>query len=232
MSPGASARPGHRGDHRRVSRVRGGRHTRSRPAPRVSCRSAQSRRARAARRRARRAADRRAARAATARFRCRQFADRSAWRSSVRGRTVVHTTHAGTQGLVHATGADEVLTGSFVNVSAIARYIRRHASRSASRSCAWATRRASAAPRMISAPRSLGRLLAASAAHRRPKPCATRCATRRRRASSSTRPARGHRERLRLLHRSRPLRLRAAAAHAAPTAGCELERLDVSREHE
>jgi 2-phosphosulfolactate phosphatase len=40
------------------------------------------------------------------------------------GRTVVHTTHAGTQGLVHATSADEVLTGSLVNVSAIARYVR------------------------------------------------------------------------------------------------------------
>ena len=42
----------------------------------------------------------------------------------VAGRTVVHTTHAGTQGLVQATGADEVLTGSLVNVSAIARYLR------------------------------------------------------------------------------------------------------------
>lgn len=40
------------------------------------------------------------------------------------GRTVVHTTHAGTQGLVNATQADEVLTGSFVNLSAVARYLR------------------------------------------------------------------------------------------------------------
>jgi 2-phosphosulfolactate phosphatase len=39
------------------------------------------------------------------------------------GRVVIHTTHAGTQGLVNATGADEVLTGSFVNISAISRYI-------------------------------------------------------------------------------------------------------------
>jgi len=43
---------------------------------------------------------------------------------NVAGRPVVHTTHAGTQGLVNATLADEVLTGSFVNVSAIARYVR------------------------------------------------------------------------------------------------------------
>lgn len=42
----------------------------------------------------------------------------------VKGRPVVHTTHAGTQGLVNATGADEVLTASLVNVSALVRYVR------------------------------------------------------------------------------------------------------------
>jgi len=42
----------------------------------------------------------------------------------LRGRTVVHTTHAGTQGLLAATAADEVLTGSFVNISAVHRYLR------------------------------------------------------------------------------------------------------------
>lgn len=42
----------------------------------------------------------------------------------VAGRPVVHTTHAGTQGLVAATGADEVYTASLVNVSALARYLR------------------------------------------------------------------------------------------------------------
>ncbi|MDH4106336.1 MAG: 2-phosphosulfolactate phosphatase, partial [Gammaproteobacteria bacterium] len=42
----------------------------------------------------------------------------------VQGRPVVHTTHAGTQGLVNATGADEVLTASLVNVSALVRYVR------------------------------------------------------------------------------------------------------------
>jgi 2-phosphosulfolactate phosphatase len=44
--------------------------------------------------------------------------------AGVTGRPVVHTTHAGTQGLVNATGADEVLTASLVNVSALARYVR------------------------------------------------------------------------------------------------------------
>jgi 2-phosphosulfolactate phosphatase len=38
-------------------------------------------------------------------------------------RTVVHTTHAGTQGLVNAHQAEVVLTGSFVNAAAIIRYI-------------------------------------------------------------------------------------------------------------
>lgn len=40
------------------------------------------------------------------------------------GRTIVMTTSAGTQGIVGATGADEILTGSFVNAGAIVRYIR------------------------------------------------------------------------------------------------------------
>ncbi len=44
--------------------------------------------------------------------------------ADVRGRTIVHTTSAGTQGLVGAVQADEVITGAFVNAGAIARYIR------------------------------------------------------------------------------------------------------------
>ena len=40
------------------------------------------------------------------------------------GKTVVHTTSAGTQGLVHATKAEEVITGSFVNAEAVIQYIR------------------------------------------------------------------------------------------------------------
>jgi 2-phosphosulfolactate phosphatase len=45
-------------------------------------------------------------------------------RFDLRGRTLVHTTHAGTQGLAGATAADEVLTGALVNAGAIARYAR------------------------------------------------------------------------------------------------------------
>ncbi|MFC5648676.1 2-phosphosulfolactate phosphatase [Paenibacillus solisilvae] len=40
------------------------------------------------------------------------------------GRTVVHTTSAGTQGIVNAIHADEIITGSFVNAQAIIDYIR------------------------------------------------------------------------------------------------------------
>ena len=40
------------------------------------------------------------------------------------GKTVVHTTSAGTQGVANATGATEMLTGSLVNAKAIAEYIR------------------------------------------------------------------------------------------------------------
>lgn len=44
------------------------------------------------------------------------------------GRTIVHTTSSGTQGLVNAVNADEVITGSFVNAGAIVRYIRKKGS--------------------------------------------------------------------------------------------------------
>ena len=43
--------------------------------------------------------------------------------ADLRGRTLVHTTHAGTQGLTSAARADEVLTGSLVNAAALARYV-------------------------------------------------------------------------------------------------------------
>jgi 2-phosphosulfolactate phosphatase len=42
----------------------------------------------------------------------------------LRGKVLVHTTHAGTQGLVNASLADEVLTGAFVNISAVCRYLK------------------------------------------------------------------------------------------------------------
>lgn len=43
--------------------------------------------------------------------------------ADVRGKTLVHTTSAGTQGLTNASQADVVLTGSLVNASAICAYI-------------------------------------------------------------------------------------------------------------
>lgn len=39
-------------------------------------------------------------------------------------KTVLHTTSAGTQGIIHATKAKEILTGSLVNAKAIAQYIK------------------------------------------------------------------------------------------------------------
>lgn len=40
------------------------------------------------------------------------------------GKTIVHTTSAGTQGIANAHNADEILTGSLVNALAIAKYIK------------------------------------------------------------------------------------------------------------
>lgn len=48
-------------------------------------------------------------------------------RLDLRGRTLVHTTHSGTQGLTAAINADEVITGALVNAGAIVRYIRSRA---------------------------------------------------------------------------------------------------------
>ena len=42
----------------------------------------------------------------------------------IRGKRIIHTTSAGTQGIVNAVHADGILTGSFVNAKAIAEYIR------------------------------------------------------------------------------------------------------------
>lgn len=42
----------------------------------------------------------------------------------IAGKTLVHTTSSGTQGIADAENADEIITGSFVNAGAIARYIR------------------------------------------------------------------------------------------------------------
>lgn len=41
-----------------------------------------------------------------------------------RNKTIVHTTSAGTQGIANASQADEIITGSFVNATAIVQYIK------------------------------------------------------------------------------------------------------------
>jgi len=42
----------------------------------------------------------------------------------IRGRRIIHSTSAGTQGVVNAVHADEIITGSFVNAKGIVKYIR------------------------------------------------------------------------------------------------------------
>ena len=44
-------------------------------------------------------------------------------KENVAGKTIIHTTSAGTQGVVNAIGASEIITGSLVNAKAVARYI-------------------------------------------------------------------------------------------------------------
>ena len=53
----------------------------------------------------------------------------------IRGKRIIHTTSAGTQGIVNAVHADEILTGSFVNAKAVAEYIRRKAPEKVSLVC-------------------------------------------------------------------------------------------------
>lgn len=50
-------------------------------------------------------------------------------------KTVVHTTSAGTQGIVNATGADEILGGCLLNAKAIAYYIKKKAPENVSLVC-------------------------------------------------------------------------------------------------
>lgn len=44
---------------------------------------------------------------------------------SLEGKTIIHTTSAGTQGIANAMNADEIITGSLVNAKAVAEYIKR-----------------------------------------------------------------------------------------------------------
>ena len=54
---------------------------------------------------------------------------------AIRGRRIIHTTSAGTQGVTGAAGAEEILTGSFLNAAAIAEYIRKKAPEKVSLVC-------------------------------------------------------------------------------------------------
>jgi 2-phosphosulfolactate phosphatase len=51
------------------------------------------------------------------------------------GKTIVHTTSAGTKGIINATGASEIITGSFVNAGAIIKYIQKSNSQKISLVC-------------------------------------------------------------------------------------------------
>lgn len=54
---------------------------------------------------------------------------------SVRDKIIIHTTSAGTQGIVNANGASEIITGSLVNAKAVAEYIMRQQPQTVSLVC-------------------------------------------------------------------------------------------------
>ncbi|QGY44542.1 2-phosphosulfolactate phosphatase [Maribellus comscasis] len=56
-------------------------------------------------------------------------------KEKIEGKTLVHTTSSGTQGIVNAKKADEIITGSFVNAGAIVQYIRQQKPRDVSLVC-------------------------------------------------------------------------------------------------
>ncbi len=51
------------------------------------------------------------------------------------GKTIVHTTSSGTQGIANANNADEIITGSFVNAGAVVNYIRQKQPKTVSLVC-------------------------------------------------------------------------------------------------
>ncbi|NBJ17051.1 MAG: 2-phosphosulfolactate phosphatase [Dehalobacter sp. 4CP] len=55
--------------------------------------------------------------------------------ADLRGITVIHTTSAGTQGIVNAFNSEEVITGSFVNARAVAKYIKKRQPKEVSLVC-------------------------------------------------------------------------------------------------
>lgn len=46
-------------------------------------------------------------------------------KADIRNKLIIHRTSSGTQGIVNAVNADEIITGSFINAGAIERYIRK-----------------------------------------------------------------------------------------------------------
>lgn len=61
------------------------------------------------------------------------------WRLDINGKTVVHTTSAGTQGIANAENADEILGASLVNAKATAEYIKASGAEEVSLVCmGWA----------------------------------------------------------------------------------------------
>lgn len=54
---------------------------------------------------------------------------------NLNGKTIVHTTSSGTQGIANAKNADEIITGSFVNAGAIVKYIRQKQPKTVSLVC-------------------------------------------------------------------------------------------------
>ncbi len=53
----------------------------------------------------------------------------------IRGKTLVHTTSSGTQGIANAVNAEEIITGSFVNASAIVKYVNQQKPKNVSLVC-------------------------------------------------------------------------------------------------
>jgi len=53
----------------------------------------------------------------------------------IEGKTIVHTTSSGTQGIANAKKADEIITGSFVNAAAIVKYIQQKQPKTVSLVC-------------------------------------------------------------------------------------------------
>jgi len=54
---------------------------------------------------------------------------------NMKGKTIVHTTSSGTQGIANAKNTDEIITGSFVNAGAIVKYIQQKQPKNVSLVC-------------------------------------------------------------------------------------------------